>query len=186
MTKQITDTSKFLSFVLRHEPLAIGLTLDSEGWAEISALIDGANNAGHSLDRVLLALVVETSEKKRFSISADGLRIRAAQGHSTDAVAIRYAEKVPPAQLFHGTANRFLATIMAAGLTPQARQHVHLTDDLPTAMAVGQRYGSPVLLTINAQQMYQQGYKFYQADNGVWLTAAVPVGFITTAQSPRL
>ncbi len=31
-----TKISKFLSYVLRHQPESIGLTLDSEGWAEIS------------------------------------------------------------------------------------------------------------------------------------------------------
>lgn len=29
--RQLDDISKFLSFVLRHEPQAIGLQLDSEG-----------------------------------------------------------------------------------------------------------------------------------------------------------
>ncbi|PHM71821.1 RNA 2'-phosphotransferase [Xenorhabdus sp. KJ12.1] len=29
-----TKTSKFLSYVLRHQPESIGLTLDSEGWAD--------------------------------------------------------------------------------------------------------------------------------------------------------
>lgn len=33
-TKLLNDISKFLSYVLRHEPQAIGLELDSEGWAE--------------------------------------------------------------------------------------------------------------------------------------------------------
>ena len=49
MSKLLNDTSKFLSFVLRHEPQAIGITLDSEGWADISALIDGANKSGKSI-----------------------------------------------------------------------------------------------------------------------------------------
>ncbi|ACT11442.1 RNA:NAD 2'-phosphotransferase-like protein [Pectobacterium carotovorum subsp. carotovorum PC1] len=33
------DVSKFLSYVLRHKPEAIGLTLNSEGWANIAELI---------------------------------------------------------------------------------------------------------------------------------------------------
>ena len=137
MSKLLNDTSKFLSFVLRHEPQAIGITLDSEGWADISALIDGANKSGKSMDRDLLQQVVETSDKKRFSISEDGLRIRAAQGHSTNSVAISYPEKVPPKFLYHGTATRFLESIQQGGLKPQERQHVHLSEDEHTAIAVG-------------------------------------------------
>ncbi|MBF2974731.1 RNA--NAD 2'-phosphotransferase, partial [Pseudomonas aeruginosa] len=44
--KTLDDTSKFLSYVLRHQPEAIGLTLGGEGWADIDALIAGAARDG--------------------------------------------------------------------------------------------------------------------------------------------
>ena len=65
--------SKFLSFVLRHKPDAIGLELDSEGWASIDDLIAKASVAGTRFDKRALLHVVETSDKKRFS--ADDLRV---------------------------------------------------------------------------------------------------------------
>ena len=46
-----TQISKFMSFVLRHKPDAIGLALDSQGWASIEELIDKANVAGTKFDR---------------------------------------------------------------------------------------------------------------------------------------
>jgi putative RNA 2'-phosphotransferase len=49
---------------------------------------------------------------------------------------------------------------------------------MQTATAVGQRYGKPVVLKVEALRMHQQGFKFFQADNGVWLTNAVPHLFI--------
>lgn len=178
MCKQLTETSKFLSYVLRHEPQAIGLQLDREGWAVIRELTACAKQAGRDLDNALLREVVATSDKKRFAISDDGLRIRAVQGHSTDTVAIAYTEKVPPEILYHGTATRFLDSILREGLKSGSRQHVHLSENVETAKAVGQRYGKPVVLKIEALRMYQQGFKFFQADNGVWLTAQVPVGYL--------
>ncbi|WP_185066941.1 RNA 2'-phosphotransferase, partial [Pseudomonas frederiksbergensis] len=43
MSKKLLDeTSKFLSYVLRHEPQAIGLELDTDVWADIDALMRGA------------------------------------------------------------------------------------------------------------------------------------------------
>lgn len=178
MSKQHAETSKFLSYVLRHEPHAIGLALDSEGWAEIDALITGAKTAGRDLDVALIRAVVAGSDKKRFAISEDGLRIRAVQGHSTDTVAIQHEAKVPPELLYHGTATRFLDSILAEGLRPGERHHVHLSADITTATAVGQRYGKPVVLKIEALRMHQQGFKFFQADNGVWLTDPIPAKFI--------
>jgi putative RNA 2'-phosphotransferase len=165
MSKHHTEISKFLSFVLRHKPEAIGLALDAEGWADIDLLIASANQSGQALTRPLLQEVVETSDKKRFTISEDGLRIRAAQGHSTQSVAITYVEKQPPEFLYHGTATRFLDSIREQGLLPGARHYVHLSENQETATAVGQRYGKPVVLKIKALQMHQQGVKFYLAEN---------------------
>jgi putative RNA 2'-phosphotransferase len=142
------EISKFLSYVLRHEPGAIGIRLDSEGWANIHFLIKGANQAGKSITLEQLMRVVETSDKKRFTLSDDGQYIRAAQGHSNTSVTINHTEKTPPEFLYHGTATRFLESIMKEGLKPQQRQHVHLSADVQTALAVGERYGKPVVLKV--------------------------------------
>ncbi|QBH95506.1 RNA 2'-phosphotransferase [Limnobaculum zhutongyuii] len=178
MDKQHADISKFLSYVLRHQPEAIGLTLDSEGWADIKTLIACAAKDGKHLEPALIQSVVETSDKKRFAISQDGLRIRAVQGHSSAQVDIRYEEQVPPEFLYHGTATRFLDSIREQGLIAGSRQYVHLSADEATAVAVGQRHGKPVVLKIKALEMYRQGLVFYRAENGVWLSGSVPVGFI--------
>jgi putative RNA 2'-phosphotransferase len=178
MSKQYTEISKFLSFVLRHKPEAIGLTLDAEGWAEVDALIACATQSGQALTRSLLQKIVETSDKKRFTISENGLRIRAAQGHSTQNVAIVHIEKKPPEFLYHGTATRFLDSIREQGLLPGSRHHVHLSEDEQTAIAVGQRYGKPIVLKVKALLMTEQGFKFYQAENGVWLTENVPAAYL--------
>ncbi|MEI7366639.1 RNA 2'-phosphotransferase [Pectobacterium colocasium] len=172
------DVSKFLSYVLRHKPEAIGLTLNSEGWANIAELISCAAKDGRLLTREVIQSVVDNSDKKRFSISANGLSIRAAQGHSSAQVDMRYEPKVPPEFLYHGTATRFIDSINQQGLRPGSRQYVHLSADEATAITVGQRHGKPTVLKIKTLEMHQQGFIFYQADNGVWLTLTVPVPFI--------
>jgi putative RNA 2'-phosphotransferase len=179
MSKHHAETSKFLSFVLRHQPDAIGITLDVEGWANIPELIAAAANNGKELDHDLIQAVVITSDKKRFEISEDGLRIRAVQGHSTDSVDINYVEKVPPEFLYHGTATGFMESIRKDGLLPGSRQYVHLSQDETTALAVGRRHGKPVVLKIKALLMHEQGFKFFQAENGVWLVKFVPTAFTT-------
>jgi putative RNA 2'-phosphotransferase len=170
--------SKFLSYVLRHKPEAIGLILDSEGWASIEALIAGAAKEGIELDLITLQKIVATNDKKRFVISEEGLRIRAAQGHSTAIVSIQHVEKIPPAVLYHGTATRFLNAILEQGLLAGSRHYVHLSENSETAFSVGQRYGKPIVLKIKALQMQQQGFSFFQAENNVWLTKHVPKEFI--------
>ena len=170
-------TSKFLSLVLRHEPAKIGLTLDKAGWVDVSELIAKCNAAGQQLDAALLAEIVATSDKQRFTLSGDGTRIRAAQGHSVT-VDLGLEAKVPPAVLYHGTASTTVAAIRAEGLNAGTRQQVHLSMDIETARRVGLRHGAPVVLTIAAQRMHAAGHTFTQADNGVWLTDRVPPHFI--------
>lgn len=180
MSAKHADTGKLLSYVLRHEPQTVGLTLDCEGWADIAELVAGAAQAGRVLDESLIHAIVASSDKKRFAISSDGLRIRAVQGHSTDSVNISFAEKQPPAILYHGTATRFIESIMREGLKPGQRQYVHLSAETATAESVGRRYGLPVILCVRAGEMHAGGFKFHQAENGVWLVWHVPVEFLTT------
>ncbi|MFD2231225.1 RNA 2'-phosphotransferase [Alkalimarinus sediminis] len=174
-SKQLNKTSKFLSFVLRHKPEAIDLTLDDNGWANIDELISKGNDSGEAsnLSRELIQEVVDTSDKKRFIISGDGRSIRANQGHSIQ-VDLQLKPMTPPELLYHGTATRFLDSILEEGLKPQERQHVHLSTDIETATAVGQRYGKPVILTIKALLMHEQGFQFYLSENSVWLTESIP------------
>ncbi|OBZ96987.1 RNA 2'-phosphotransferase [Pararhizobium polonicum] len=174
------QTSKFLSYVLRHAPESIGLTLDAQGWADIAELISKANAANHALDVDTLHAVVADSDKKRFTISEDGKRIRAAQGHSVS-VKLGHAPVAPPPILYHGTATRFLESIRAQGLLAGGRQQVHLSSDMLTAKTVGQRHGKPVVLTIDAQKMAAAGFAFFRADNGVWLTDTVPPAYLAVA-----
>ncbi|WP_338678826.1 RNA 2'-phosphotransferase [Janthinobacterium sp. TB1-E2] len=178
MTDHLVNTSKFLSLILRHAPEKIGLALDPQGWADIGQLLALAAQHGRSLSREQLDDVVMRDSKTRYAISADGLRIRANQGHSLSAVDIGLLPSTPPAMLFHGTASRFVDAIRDGGLLAGSRNHVHLSSNRETAVAVGARHGKPVVLTVDAAAMLAQGHVFYVSDNGVWLTQAVPVAFI--------
>lgn len=182
MTHDPVRLSKFLSYILRHKPASIGLALDSQGWAVIDELIDKGNASGTRFSRVDLLKLVDGSDKKRFFVSDDGQHIRAAQGHSV-IVALGLMPQEPPYILFHGTATRFVSSIFAGGLKPKSRQQVHLSVDETAARHVGQRHGKPVVLKIEALRMHAKGFKFYLADNGVWLTDHVPPGFLAPASS---
>ena len=174
MTKDLTKYSKLLSLVLRHDPGSIGLTLDAEGWVDVSALITAFPLP---LDRDLLGQLVTSSDKQRFALSKDGTRIRANQGHSVT-VDLNLTVCFPPDQLFHGTATRFLDSIRRDGLIRRSRHHVHLSADIETARRVGQRHGTPVVLRVDARAMAEVGRLFWQSENGVWLTDAVAPQFL--------
>ena len=181
-TKSLTSTSKFMSLVLRHQPELIGLKLDAAGWVPLDELVAKARSARHPLTVDLVHEVVRTSDKQRFAISEDGLRIRANQGHSID-VELDLPVQTPPPVLFHGTARQFWPSIQREGLSKRARHHVHLTTDLKIAGAVGQRYGELVMLQVDAARMVADGHVFHVSANGVWLTDAVPAAYLSVIPS---
>jgi putative RNA 2'-phosphotransferase len=179
MEKQLKHISKFMSLVLRHQPEAIGLQLDENGWANVQELITKMKANGTDVDITTLIITVDTNDKKRFAFNEDKTMIRANQGHSI-AVDLNLKTAIPPDILYHGTAERFVASILKEGLTKQQRRHVHLSWQIETAKAVGSRHGKPVILMINAKAMIQDGHTFYLSDNNVWLVDAVPAQYITT------
>jgi putative RNA 2'-phosphotransferase len=178
---QLVHFSKFISRVLRHQPDKYGLALDEHGWAQIDDLIAVANRAGVPLTHAALQQVVEQNDKQRFAISDDGRAIRARQGHSVS-VDLELLPIEPPEQLYHGTAERFVSSILAQGLLRRSRQHVHLSADLLTALKVGQRHGKPAVFTVASGVMHRDGIRFYRSENGVWLVDAVPVAYLTKTQ----
>jgi putative RNA 2'-phosphotransferase len=175
--RERTRKSKFLSLVLRHQPELVGITLGEGGWVAIELLLAGCEKQGKGMSRQTLDEIVATSPKQRFAISEDGLRIRANQGHSVQ-VELGYEPTTPPAQLFHGTVDKFLPAIRAGGLAKMQRHHVHLSPDRKTASTVGERRGKAIILVIRAGEMSQAGHEFFVSDNGVWLTEEVPPEFI--------
>jgi putative RNA 2'-phosphotransferase len=169
----VVGASKRLSFVLRHRPDSVGLTLDDAGWADVDALLAALAQHGRALTRAELDDVVRRNDKQRFAFDPSGTRIRASQGHSVP-VALGYAAEAPPDELFHGTVERFLPTILAEGLRPGNRHAVHLSADVATARRVGARRGRPVVLRVDAAALAAEGAAFTRSANGVWLVAAVP------------
>ena len=177
MADPLRTASRLLSRVLRHQPELAGVQLDAAGWVDVDALLAGLARLGHPLTRAQLDAVVAANDKQRFGLSPDGQRIRARQGHSVP-VQLDYAPATPPPHLWHGTTTRHLPGIRAQGLVRGQRHHVHLSADPDTARRVGQRHGPPVVLEVDAARMHAAGHVFFRTDNGVWLTDAVPPGFL--------
>jgi putative RNA 2'-phosphotransferase len=176
--KSRVRVSKLMSLGLRHEPAALGLVLDDAGWVTVEALLAGLAAKGEAITREDVVEIVRTSDKQRFALSPDGARIRANQGHSVD-VELGLAPKEPPAELLHGTSEEVLPQIRRDGLLRMARTHVHLSADEKTANVVAKRRaGATVLVRVDAAAMHRDGHAFFQAENGVWLTLAVPARYL--------
>ena len=178
MRKELIRKSKFLSLALRHDPSAANVTLDDNGWVEVPKLLEGAASKGIDISFEELIEIVDTNEKRRFTICQETNRIRANQGHSI-AVDLELKEASPPAVLYHGTTVRNRDSILQRGLLKMKRRHVHLSTDIETARKVGARHGKILILKVDASAMQADGHVFYLSENGVWLTESVPAAYLT-------
>lgn len=178
--KELTEISKFLSYILRHHPEAIDLVLDEHGWAPIDTLIQKAGREGKSLSPEKLQQVIDSGSKNRFTISEDGAYIRAGYGHSIE-VDLSLVPVAPPDILYHGTARKNMESIKENGLHSGSRNYVHLSKHERDAKTVGHRHGQPVVLSIEAGTMHRSGYPFYQSESksDIWLVDRVPPKFIS-------
>jgi putative RNA 2'-phosphotransferase len=77
MNKRLTRISKYMTFVLFHEPKSIGLQLDPEGWTDVGEFIAKANASGKSVTSEQVMAVAAATEPPRFELSSDQTRIRA-------------------------------------------------------------------------------------------------------------
>lgn len=177
MSNKNDKLSVFISLILRHKPETINIKLDNQGYAKVDELISGVNRTGRKLTLEILEEIVSTDKKKRYSFNDDKTKIRANQGHSVK-VKVDLKECDPPTCLYHGTAKRNLDVILNNGIKKMSRLHVHLSDNINTAIQVGSRHGSPIILKVNTEKMKLDGYKFYLSENGVWLTDFVPAKYL--------
>ena len=186
MKEKEREISKRLSYVLRHAPESIGIELEAAGWVDVDQLLSQLAKHRRPVDRELLERVVANNSKQRFEFSEDEQKIRARQGHSVD-IDLDYIAKSPPDVLYHGTADRFLDSILEQGLNKKGRHHVHLSTNRKTMRQVGSRHGKAVLIRIDAAGMNSAGFEFFLTGNDVWLTDHVPVEYLSveTNSSPK-
>lgn len=163
----LTYHSKRLAYLLRHSTLP-----NKVGWIKVDV---AQIELGVSL--LDIQKIVCEDIKGRFEFSEDKSSVRALYGHSTN-VDLGLEPTMPPLALYHGTAEKYIDSIMKEGLRPRKRNFVHLSETLDIATQVGIRHGSPIVLSIDVEAMIRAGNKFYKAQNGIWLTDKISPLFL--------
>ncbi|WP_218080302.1 RNA 2'-phosphotransferase [Anthocerotibacter panamensis] len=177
--EEIIQLSKTISHALRHEPWLYELEIDNEGWVLVETLLSSLRaerTEWSSLGVADLEKLLTFFDKKRFELKNE--KIRALYGHSIPKKLLKQPA-LPPITLYHGTAVESAASIKIYGLRPMGRQYVHMSVEVETAREVGRRKSkSSIVLTILAQNAYNNGLSFYPAGEFVWLADYVLSNYI--------
>lgn len=171
-----------MSYALRHDPADAGIALTEGGWADADALCAAVRDeVAADVSLADVAAVVRHDPKGRFE--ADGNSVRATYGHSVDVDVRTESDRPVPDVLYHGTAPRNRNSILADGLDPRGRQHVHLTDDRDAAVSVGRRHvrgdASPVVFRVDCAGVVAAGHEVEHRTGTTYVTDHVPPECLT-------
>ena len=171
--------SKFLAYILRHDPEKFHLQLDLEGYADLNAVLKVLNTRyqDKEITEDLIKKIILESDKRRFEIVEN--KIRAYYGHSLKKkIKMKEAETLPTF-LFHGTTKKAYERIIREGLKSENRQYVHLSGNVEDAILVGKRRtNNPIILKINTETARKEGMIFYESGD-LYLTDFIPPNFIS-------
>lgn len=165
--------SKLLSLMLRHRPQEFDLEVDTQGFAQLDAVVAALQRKDEGIGVAEVESIVDDPEKKRFEI-VDG-KIRARYGHSF-AVDLGLNAAEPPEALYKGVSPRDLDVTLSAGLKPFDRQYVHLSYEADVAARLGR--GGNAVVRIDALSAHEVGIAFFDC-GPTMLTELIPPEFLT-------
>jgi putative RNA 2'-phosphotransferase len=185
---QLRTLSRFLSLLLRHQPVRFPVKLDAQGYAdldEIMHILRALPNFRWATYSDVQA-VLDLPGRARFELvdfdqaGSGGARIRALYGHT--AIRPDYEPVEPPAVLYHGTAPENVGAIEREGIRPMERKYVHMTTHPATAHRIALRHTQdPVMLKIDAAAAHAAGQRFYHPTDEIYLSDTIPARYVTRA-----
>ncbi|KAL3236707.1 tRNA 2'-phosphotransferase [Nakaseomyces bracarensis] len=185
-SKRDIQISKALSYLLRHGAVKENLTMDNDGYVEVSNLLSHQRLKSHKCTLEDLHRVVDENDKKRYHIKTGGPDgtteyVCAVQGHSIKTIKpseelLERVEEVDqlPANLIHGTSLKNAIQIVESGSIKKLnRNHVHLSigdTERDDGVISGMRKSSSVhIYLLNNSEMLDK-IQLYKSLNAVYLT----------------
>ena len=168
--------SRWMSYVLRHNPARYGLQTDRHGYVDLEAFFTIARRRYSGMDPAKLRLLIEQGGTGRFEIA--GSLLRARYGHSIP-VDPAGEPVAPPARLYYGTEAAHVEACLADGLKPSDRRLVHLSQSIEDALTIARRKTDrPAVLRVLAEEAAREGITFFR-EQQVYLATDIPARFLT-------
>jgi putative RNA 2'-phosphotransferase len=171
-TKATQILAKFIAYILERRPDEFGLVVDSEGYIKIKELLKVLNEEKgfRHVRRSHLNEILYSIADPPFEIVEN--RIRA-----------KHREHLPrphktrdlPKLLYTCIRRKAHPVVTDKGIFPSRYHQVILSTDRDLAERMGRRSDpDPVILTVHAQKSLDNGVRFYQAGELLFLAASIP------------
>ena len=174
--------SRWMSYVLRHNPERYGLQPDRHGYVNLEEFLHIAARRYPDLAPERIRALIEAGGTARFEIALG--QVRARYGHSIPVEPVGPPVE-PPAFLYYGADAAATDAILADGLKPADRCSLHLSTTLEEALTIAQRKtANPAVFRILAQEAFHKGVAFFR-ESELFLTARVPAPFLAREPLPE-
>ena len=174
--------SRWLAYVLRHNPTRYGLEPDRHGFVDLAQFLSVATHRYPDLTEERLKSLLAGTLSQRFELV--GSRLRARYGHSIPVEPVGVPVE-PPEHLYHGTESGRMPQLLSEGLKPMDRRWLHLSETVEDAVAVARRKTEqPVVFRVLAKQAHAHGVSFYR-EGKVYLTQQIPPEFLALETPPE-
>lgn len=171
-TKSIQILAKFIAYILERRPDEFGLVMESEGYIKIKELLKALNEEKEfrHVRRPHLNEILYSIANPPFEIV--GNRIRA-----------KHRDRLPrpnlardlPKLLYTYIRRKAHPCVTDTGIFPSGYHQVVLSANRDLAERMGNRSDpQPVILTVHVQKSLDNGVRFYQAGELLFLAASIP------------
>ena len=182
--------SRYLCYVLRHNPQDLGIELDERGWTDVTVLLEKLSTVKHvRVNLVELERLALQDKRQRYSLRGD--RIRANEGHTVGSIRLVHEQVEPPPLLFYGLSKEALAPILEAGALEPGLGTTCIDDRIVLAESAGEadhRSGcaqdeQPHVIVVEAARAARDGIAFYRSESGVYLCPRLPAEYFLDQRS---
>lgn len=174
--------SRWMAYVLRHNPERFGLQPDRHGYVDLEAFMQIVQHRYPDQSSQRLRELVSSSSPGRFEVT--GRQLRARYGHTIQAEPVGQPVE-PPEALYYGTDTAHAAAVLIDGLNPLDRRVLHLSETVEDAMAItARKTDQPSVLRILAREAHRAGSLFYR-EASVYLVSHVPAAFLRPEPLPQ-
>ena len=173
--------SRWMAYVLRHNPERYGLQPDRHGFVDYDAFLQIAARRYPGLNAERLRELIESGGTARFEVA--GGQLRARYGHSIPAEPVGPPVE-PPTRLYHGADADRAEALLRDGLAPEDRRMLHLSQTADEALAIARRKTErPAVLHVDAEAAHRSGVAFYR-EGAVYLADRIPATFLRLEPLP--
>jgi putative RNA 2'-phosphotransferase len=175
--------AKLITYILGRRPDEFGLVTDTDGFVKIKELLKAiTEEEGWTyVRRSHLDEIRYSSLDPPFEISGKQIRAKC-----RDQLARPNPDPKLPKLLFTSIRKRAYRSVLDKGIFPAGYYQVVLSSSRDLAERIGKRMDQdPVMLSVHVQKSVEDGVRFYQTGESLFIAGSIPAGCFTGPPLPK-